>query len=193
MLLLCLSIVQAAPGPAPPLPDGHAKPSSSALSAESVALINDYLAHLQYQNKWDEKLTKDCDEKSGFYLVQSKHDNYREDRLWEFQCRKVVSKCSDSPTCTKTESYINEFNEVISFMCGKNGYIAGVESYHDNSKEDRRWKFTCCSVPFYTTTDCRLTDYVNKLDGEMDFQADDDEVITGVFSYYSSRTRYACA
>ena len=74
-------------------------------------------------------------------------------------------------------------------MCSKNQYLGAVESYHENSKEDRRWKFTCCSVPSYATKDCRLTGYVNHLDGKMDFQASEGEVITGVVSYYSTPTR----
>lgn len=37
---------------------------------------------------------------------------------------------------------------------------------------------------------CRLTNYVNSLDYPMDYNVGSGEVITGVFSYYSSRTRY---
>ena len=55
-------------------------------------------------------------------------------------------------------------------MSGKNQYIGGVESYHDSSKEDRRWKFTCCSAPSQATRDCQLTGYVNNPHGNMEYK-----------------------
>ena len=172
----------------PPDANGDAKISSPEKAAQNFAAISDYMAQLQWQNNWDAQLSKACPTGQGFYRVRSKHDNGREDRRWEFYCRKVVQQ--GNPTCTKS-SYINQFQEFISFMCGKNQYIGAVESYHENSKEDRRWKFTCCSAPSQATRDCRLTDYVNNLDGIMDFQASNGEVITGVFSYYSPGARLA--
>lgn len=199
LLLFSTSVIQAFPDPMAwsmemgekhdqMLPDvnGDAKISSPEKADQNFAAISDYMAQLQWQNKWDGQLSKTCPTGQGFYRVRSKHNNGREDRLWEFYCRKVVQQ--GSPTCTKS-SYINQFQEFISFMCGKNRYIGAVESYHENSKEDRRWKFTCCSAPLQATRDCRLTDYVNNLDGVMDFQASDGEVITGVFSYYSPGAR----
>jgi hypothetical protein len=33
----------------------------------------------------------------------------------------------------------------MSYICPGNGFIAGLSSYHDNGKEDRRWKFYCCT------------------------------------------------
>ena len=198
LLLFSTSIAQALPDPTlmeiseeqnQMLPDanGDAKLSSPEQAAKNFAAISDYMARLEWQNGWDAVLNKQCPSGQGFYRVRSKHNNGREDRRWEFYCRQVVQ--TGNPTCTKTSSYINNFRDAISFMCSKNQYLGAVESYHDNSKEDRRWKFTCCSAPSYATKDCRLTDYVNHLDRKMDFQASEGEVITGVVSYYSTGTR----
>lgn len=157
-------------------------------SAQMFATFNEMIANMQYQNHWDGVLNVQCNRGDGFYKVRSKHDNGREDRLWEFRCRNVV-QCGSSPTCSKT-GYINNFRQTILFQCGANKYMAGVYSYHDNSKEDRRWVFTCCSAPSYITSECRLTNYMNSLDQQMNFIAQTGEVITGAFSYYSTGTRY---
>lgn len=168
--------------------NGDAKLSSPEEAAQNFAAINEYMAQLQWQNEWDGQLSKACPTGQGFYRVRSVYDNGRGDRRWEFYCREVVK---GNPTCTKSSTYINNFQKYISFMCGKNQYIGAVESIHENSKEDRQWKFTCCSAPSQATRDCRLTDYVNHLNGNMDFQANDGEVITGVFSYYATGQKLA--
>ena len=72
------------------------------------------------------------------------------------------------------------------FVCDGNKYIGGVESYHDNGREDRRWKFTCCSAAGHKTYGCYNTGYVNEFDKPMNFQAGYGEVITGVYSYHDN-------
>ena len=42
--------------------------------------------------------------------------------------------------------YVNDWDEVIAFQCPQNGYITGIDSYHDNGHEDRRFKFRCCEL-----------------------------------------------
>ena len=42
--------------------------------------------------------------------------------------------------------YVNDWDEVIAFQCSHNGYITGIDSYHDNHVEDRRFKFRCCET-----------------------------------------------
>ena len=55
--------------------------------------------------------------------------------------------------CSST-GYVNEWDLPMNFMCPANQYIAGVESDHDNGREDRRWKFTCCGIPNHITLSC---------------------------------------
>ena len=159
------------------------------MPAKDIALISDYPAELQWQNGWDGPLAKECRVGEGFFGVRSQYDHGRRDRLWAFQCRKVVK--DGCATCTKTSSYVNNFKETIFFMCGKNEYMGGVESYHDNGQEDRRWKFTCCSAAkSQITNNCRLTDYRNNYHQPINFRAAAGEVITGVFSYYTNGKWY---
>ena len=74
----------------------------------------------------------------------------------------------------------------MNFMCPANKYIVGVESYHDNGCEDRRWKFTSCAISNRITASCRQTGYMNDWDGPINFQAKQGEVITGIFSYHGN-------
>lgn len=183
LAFVSLSTAHIVPEPAPVPDDGDSVRKTS----EQMPLNSDYkLAELQYQNGWDGPLVKECKDGEGFYGVRSKYAPGRRDRLWEFQCRKVVK--DGCATCSKANSYVNNFREAIFFMCGKNEYIGRVESYHDNGQEDRRWKFTCCSAKSQITNNCRLSDYVNSPGQQINFRAAVGEVITGVFSYYKSGT-----
>ena len=158
-------------------------------SETNEAFIKAIIAQINYLNELDKPVKKDCNEGEGFYKVQSEFRSYYNDRRWNFECRRVIQ--NNAPvTCTQTQSYVNDFNGAIVFSCGDNEYMAGVESYHDNSKEDRKWKFTCCSASNLKTSDCRLSDNANNLGKVMDFEAEDGEVITGVDSpSYNSKLR----
>ena len=59
-----------------------------------------------------------------------------------------------------------------------------IESYYDT--DDRRWRFIwyyCENHHTPVTSRSHKTEYMN--DGEVDFEAEEDEVIIGVFSDYN--------
>ena len=107
-----------------------------------------------------------------------------EDRLWLWECRDPVSGGSVTE-CSQT-GYGNEFDLPANFMCPANEYVAGVESYHDNGREDHRWKFTCCAISNRIAASCRQSGYVNDWDASIIFQANKGKVITGIFSYHDN-------
>ena len=119
------------------------------------------------------------------YAVRSVHDNQREDRRWTWQCRNLVSRNSQ-PRCYWTRD-VNDYDEQIAFLCRENYYLAGVESYHHNYYEDRRWSFYCCSSPGLSSSNCYITDYQNSWDGVLDFRAHHHEFITGIFSHHDNQ------
>lgn len=43
--------------------------------------------------------------------------------------------------------YVNEMDKPLVFQCPRGGIIDGIESYHDNYFEDRKFRFRCCDVP----------------------------------------------
>ena len=145
---------------------------------------NKALADIQYQNQFDQPLNAHCHGADGMYKVQSVHDNHREDRVWNWECRRVLYH--GYPKCYDT-GYVNNFDQPMFFRCKPNHYIGGVYSYHSNKREDRRWKFNCCSAPHHITTSCHITGYVNEFDHPMNFQAGPGEVITGVISHHDNK------
>ena len=170
---------------------------SAANAAPHSEALSSILAELQYQNQYDQKLVAHCPEGDGMYRVHSVHNNKREDRVWQWDCHHILksgyhilkdgypNNRVEKPTCRKT-GYVNSFDKPMHFNCDSNQYIAGVESYHDNGREDRRWKFTCCSAFGHKTYSCYKTGYVNEFDEELNFQAEYNEVITGVYSYHDN-------
>merc|ERR1711951_270788 len=52
------------------------------------------------------------------------------------------AKIDAAPTQCVMSSYANNWDATMDFNVGPNGYaIAGAFSFHDNGREDRRWKF----------------------------------------------------
>ena len=139
---------------------------------------------MQYQNAFGKRLDVSCTGLQGMYKVLSVHSNSEADRSWAWECRDVIN--SGITGCSET-GYVNELELPMTFLCPANMYIAGVQSYHKSG--DRRWKFTCCAIANRLTVSCRQSGYVNEWDGPMNFQADQGEVITGVYSYHDNNRK----
>lgn len=135
-------------------------------------------------NCYDGILNEQCDSRSAFYRVRSYHQNCQEDRIWDWYCRRVV-KSGYFSQCTWT-SYQNNFDQPLFFRCPPNQVMRGVYSYHDNGREDRRWRFMCCKANKHYTRNCKISNYVNSWDGDMDFNAGNDYAIVGAFSYHDN-------
>ena len=136
-----------------------------------------------YQNGYDQHLKVECSNQQGFYRVKSEHSNRAEDRRWEWFCRRVTRTNFDDRYWS---DYFHGFDEPIFFSCRANYFLCGVESYHSNGAEDRRWKFKCCHSRSHFTRNCALSGYVNSFDQRMDHSVGNSEVITSVYSYHNN-------
>ena len=63
----------------------------------------------------------------------------------------------------------------------ENKFLVGMESYHYNRKEDRRFNLFFSSSPLWTLNECK-TEKVNEFDGIMSVHLESDQVIAGVES-----------
>ncbi|CAH2276564.1 hemagglutinin amebocyte aggregation factor-like [Pelobates cultripes] len=94
-----------------------------------------------YINNFDEEFEFTCPFGSVLNGMSSYHDNKKEDRRWNFLCClgevQVVKKC-------KWSDYVNEFDEYLSWEAPTNHYLVGASSYHNNKREDRRWRYHSC-------------------------------------------------
>lgn len=135
-------------------------------------------------NCYDEELHVSCNYRSAFYRVRSYHKNCREDRIWKWYCR-TMTKSGYSLSCYWT-GYQNYWDEPLLFKCPANYIIGGVRSYHDNGREDRRWKFKCCRATHHYTRNCKISGYVNSWDGDMDYSTSSGYAFVGAFSYHDN-------
>jgi len=91
-------------------------------------------------NEYDKPVEFKCPDNQVLSGISSKHDNRKEDRVWKFQCCDNKVKLSQ---CIST-GFINNYDEELKLSLSGSKVIHGVYSYHDNKKEDRRWKFLIC-------------------------------------------------
>lgn len=141
-----------------------------------------------YDNDWDRPLSVTCGSRKSINRIYSTHDNGKEDRRWDIECSNlpgVASLLRLRETCSWTSHYVNDWDYPFNYNCPHNGYITGMYSVHDNGKEDRRWKFRCCSLQSHHTQDC-LSKMANEWDQQMNFRVPYSYVLTGVFSYHSN-------
>jgi len=134
-------------------------------------------------NNWDNKLNFQCPDGEHIYRMKSYHDNGKEDRRWEFFCRKgyvgTDSECSWS-------GEVNNWDKVLDYTCPNNGIVTGLESRHDNGKEDRRWKVRCCKLAVKKGTSCYTTGYINDWDRQMDHRVNAGQAIVGLYSHHDN-------
>ena len=148
-----------------------------------ISIFKENDAAVQWQNSYDGLLKVECGNRQGFNRVRSQHSNGPEDRIWQWDCVDVAK--SDFTSCYWT-GYVNSFDYPMYYQCPSEYIMNGVESYHDNGKEDRRWKFKCCKSLNHFTRNCYLTDYINNWDAVMDYQADNPYIFNGFFSYHDN-------
>ncbi|XP_028409558.1 hemagglutinin/amebocyte aggregation factor-like [Dendronephthya gigantea] len=92
-----------------------------------------------YVNSFDKDLLYQC--ATGVITgVKSYHSNWYEDRKFNFKCCKTKSY---TRACYWT-GYVNSWDGYLSYTVPSYYYLVGVQSYHSNFREDRRWRFLVC-------------------------------------------------
>ena len=96
-----------------------------------------------YINQYDGELRFECP--AGHYIseINSQHSNKAEDRQWMYYCKQGIV---DIDKCDWTQEFVNDFDQAMNWNCPGDGVVVGAQSYHNNKREDRQWKFKCCEV-----------------------------------------------
>ncbi|MEE6477739.1 hypothetical protein FKM82_011612 [Ascaphus truei] len=136
----------------------------------------------RWANSYDQPLHFACQGHQSISLIISEHHNGNEDRVWDFGCKNTFSK----PSSCYWTGYINNFDEAFDFTCPFGSVLSGMDSYHDNKKEDRRWKFYCCSGEVAIGHSCKWSGYVNSFDGYLRWDAPINYYLVGASSYHDN-------
>ncbi|XP_073694652.1 dermatopontin-like [Garra rufa] len=150
-----------------------------------LLLLTGLLANGQesrWENAYDQPLDFNCPAGQTISSIKSQHDNSKEDRIWEFTCTDTFdpsAECSMSP-------YANDFDQTFTYECPPNHIMAGMSSYHDSGKEDRRWQFYCCRSNGYCTANCEWTTYVNYFDEPFHWVVPNPNYLVGAESYHDN-------
>ena len=105
-------------------------------SGTDAPLINHYDGVLNYG-------FTDCS--SAIIGIGGVHNNHHEDRKWWVRASVVKTDNRQLGDCVWT-GYINDWDGGMDYQVGSNQYVSRVYSYHDNGKEDRRWKLCVCTA-----------------------------------------------
>ncbi|XP_052803262.1 hemagglutinin/amebocyte aggregation factor-like [Mya arenaria] len=152
----------------------------------SLLVLNAVNVH-SAANNFDQPVNFNCPKKSqSINHIHSQHDNYREDRLFTYECKEIPTVSSDlRATCYKT-GYVNAYDEEVLFKCEPNYYINGIHSVHNNYHEDRIWAFTCCHIPDFQMHGCKYSGWTNDYDHLENFYVEHGHVLAGVISRHNN-------
>ncbi|XP_059154333.1 dermatopontin-like [Physella acuta] len=131
-------------------------------------------------NYWDQPFDFKCPLGQAISYISSEHSDYFEDRRWEFHCRPV----GETRVCEES-GYVNEFDQLLTYVCPDNKVMTGVSSYHSDYYEDRRFQFQCCSVTGRNLTGCYITGDVNTWDRQLTLFVPEGRVVNGAYSVHS--------
>ncbi|XP_046340157.1 hemagglutinin/amebocyte aggregation factor-like [Haliotis rufescens] len=101
-----------------------------------------------YENDFDQPLTFQCASDGIIAGISSIHDNHYEDRRFKFYCCEISGFITGS--CYFT-AYVNKFDEHMDYVVPSGKVMRGIDSYHENKEEDRRFKFEICDLDEHDT------------------------------------------
>ncbi|XP_056015799.1 hemagglutinin/amebocyte aggregation factor-like isoform X2 [Ostrea edulis] len=141
----------------------------------------------QWKNNWDRPLNFQCPStNSAISHVVSMHNNKKEDRRFNFNCRPV--QAVSGPISCKLSGYVNSYDQPVLYTCPNGGYLNGVSSVHNNKKEDRMFRFRCCTPkPGYHHKNCKWTGWVNNWDETFSYFVPRNYVIRGINSIHNNK------
>nr|XP_034301845.1 hemagglutinin/amebocyte aggregation factor-like isoform X3 [Crassostrea gigas] len=133
-------------------------------------------------NEYDKPFSFTCPQHQSISRIVSHHDNHREDKVFDFTSSKYTEFAEN---CIWSD-YVNEFDQPVAFQCPLGKALDGISSYHDNDREDRRFKFYCCETPGMCLYNCFYSGWVNSYDGDVDYRVPAGHVMRGMISIHDN-------
>ncbi|XP_050397171.1 millepora cytotoxin-1 [Patella vulgata] len=134
-------------------------------------------------NKFDQPVSYECPLGQVLTKISSQHNNYYEDRQWDFQCAYSCALAT-SNSCKWTNK-VNTYDHVMNFKCPSGGAITGIRSIHNNYYEDRVFDIKCCDV-IKPPASCLWTKFENSYDGRLDYTIAANRYLNGIYSVHNN-------
>merc|ERR1712159_241563 len=125
----------------------NAKEKSAKLAAEKASKERSFKTKVTYHawsgwiNNWDQPLNYVRGVGTNYYLsgLKGVHSNWYEDRRFQV----INTRIGNTVDHAQTTKEVNGWDAEFAYTCPSNTVITGLQSYHSNWYEDRRWKITC--------------------------------------------------
>jgi len=154
-------------------------------SDNSYNTENDLRAQISCEeNDWDKPQYCRCPPGQRISTFKSKHDNGKEDRKWSLACSEVEGLDEGTDVYESSESNWDSFHSWYGMQ--SDSFLVGMESYHSNKKEDRKYTFFYTNSKDLALSDCK-GNWVNNWDGLIDVVLDSNQVIAGIASKHDNK------
>jgi len=138
------------------------------------------------ENDWDKPQYCRCPPGERLSTFKSKHDNGKEDRKWSLACSAITADRPFDADADVFESSENNWDSFHSWYgMASNSFLVGMESYHSNKKEDRKYTFFHTRSDDWVLSECTSA-WVNGWDEDINVVLDSNKVIAGVASYHDN-------
>merc|ERR1712054_153231 len=144
-------------------------------------------------NNWDQGVSYQTGGNQFLTGFGGLHHNGYEDRLFKVK----VATIGTSQSASYWSGWVNNMDASFDFSCRSNYALVGLQSYHNNHYEDRRWKFKCASFRGVSVQHGGLTGYKNNMDQQFYSDCGGNNPIVGLASYHNNgyedrRWRFRC-
>jgi len=168
------------------------------LGIDNGAKFEDFLARSLFKgfkgyscetNEYDRHQWCLCKPGEKVSKISSVHNNKKEDRKWTLTCSRIEPEFNVPNVNTwYEETEWTEYDNLIRWN-GKleNKFLVGMTSVHNNTREDRKFKFFTARSDDWYLTDCVYHQDINDWDRKLQITLGGDEVISYLSSYHSNK------
>jgi len=141
-----------------------------------------------YDNILDKEQHCKCKPGEKLSLFSSKFTRYNLDRVWALDCAKIEPEFiveNDLDWITQTE-YNNWDGPLMWNGIAQNAFMVGMQSYHDNNREDRRFHIMWTKSKYWDLVECTDHKQLNTWREDINYQLYGNQVIAALSSYHEN-------
>ena len=135
-------------------------------------------------NWWDGDQYCHCRPGQRISTFKSDHHNHYEDRRWFLQCSDIMPTDVAQRTSWRTQwtGYLSGWDGSFHWSGGDNCFMSGMQSYHNNHHEDRRYQILYSCSDNWILSGCTGWIWLNGYDGRVNHILGSKQVINALLS-----------